>query len=51
MFAFTCKTIILLEEEFLFNVIVKTHPEDTTQRKVAEKRTLDYVGTEFLAVL
>ena len=47
MFTFTCNTIILLEEEFPFNVIVKPHPEDTTQGQVAEERTLDYVGTEF----
>lgn len=47
VFAFTCNTIILLEEEFLFSVIVETHPEDTTQGQVTEERTLDYVGTEF----
>ena len=47
VFTFTCNTIILLEEEFLFNVIVKTHPEDTIQGQAAEKRTLDCVGTEF----
>lgn len=43
VFAFTFNVIILLDE-FLFNVIVTPYPEDTTQGQGAEERTLDYMG-------
>lgn len=34
--AFTCNMIILFKEDFLFDVMVSSHPEDTTQGQGAE---------------